>query len=77
MAQTPDLRVDPDIRRAATIPAADYSDAVLFERIRDRVFARSWQLAADLDQVRTPRQAHPFSFLVFDATRSRDYPVNT
>ena len=63
MDHTPDLRVDPDIRRAATIPAVAYSDAALFERIRDRVFTRSWQLAADLDRVRTPRRVHPFSFL--------------
>jgi len=33
------------------------------ERIRDRVFARSWQIAADRTEVRTPRLARPFTFL--------------
>jgi len=52
-----------DIRRARTIPAAAYTDAALFERIRDRVFARCWQIAADRTEVRTPRLARPFTFL--------------
>lgn len=59
----PDLHVDPDIRRASTIPSAVYSDPAIFARCRDRVFARTWQLAADLDQVRTPRQVCPLVFL--------------
>jgi len=63
MQQPPGFSVDPDIRRARTIPAAMYTDAALFERVRDRVFARSWQIAADHTQVRTPRRAHPFTFL--------------
>lgn len=58
-----DLRVDPDIRRAETIPSAVYTDPAIFARIRDRVFSRSWQLVADADRARTPRQVHPFVFL--------------
>jgi choline monooxygenase len=58
-----DLHVDPDIRRAETIPSAIYCDAALFERVRERIFARSWQLVADLDHVRTPRQVHPIALV--------------
>lgn len=57
------MHVDPDIRKAWTIPSAVYTDETLFERIRREVFGRSWQLVADLDQVRAPRQAHPMCLL--------------
>ncbi len=57
------LEVHADIRKASTIPSALYTDPALFARIREAVFARSWQLAADVDAVRTPRQVFPFAFL--------------
>ena len=59
----PDLHVDGDIRRAKTIPSAVYTDPAILECLRERVFPRTWQLAADLDEVRTPRKVHPFSLL--------------
>ncbi|HUP18347.1 MAG TPA: SRPBCC family protein [Gemmatimonadota bacterium] len=55
--------VDPDIRRASTLPSRLYTDADLFAAARERVFARSWQLAAPLDAVRTPRRAVPVTLL--------------
>lgn len=55
--------VHPDIRRASTLPSRLYTDAGLFAAARDRVFARSWQLAAPLDVVRTPRRAVPVTLL--------------
>jgi choline monooxygenase len=42
---------DPDIRRAATIPARLYTDPVFLELERERVFAHSWQLVGRVDQV--------------------------
>jgi choline monooxygenase len=57
------LVVDPDIRTAATLPGWVYSDPEAFERARDRVFARSWQLVADADRVKVPGQVHPFGLL--------------
>jgi choline monooxygenase len=42
---------DPDIRRAATIPARLYNDPVYLELERERVFAASWQLVGRTDQV--------------------------
>lgn len=37
------VRIDPDIRRATTLPAEVYRSRELFDLQRERVFARSWQ----------------------------------
>lgn len=42
---------DPDIARAATIPARLYNDPVYLELERERIFANSWQLVGRLEQV--------------------------
>jgi len=52
-----------DIREAHTLPARIYSDPAAYERQRETVFARSWQLAGDADQVKVPGQVRPFSFI--------------
>jgi len=57
------IEIDPDITIARTLPARVYSDPAVFVAARERLFARSWQLAADQEAVRTPQQAHPFSFM--------------
>ena len=43
---------DASIARAATIPARLYVDPVYHELERDRIFARTWQLAAHAEQLR-------------------------
>ena len=48
----PDLPLD----RATTIPSAWYVDARVLELERRTVFARSWQLAGRVEQVRAPGQ---------------------
>lgn len=55
--------VEADIRRAWTLPAWVYSDPAVLAACRERVFAPSWQFAADLDRVRVPGQVHPFLLL--------------
>jgi choline monooxygenase len=42
---------DPDITRAATIPARLYIDPVYLELERERVFAHTWQLVGRTEQV--------------------------
>ena len=42
---------DPDITKAATIPARLYNDPVYLELERERVFAHSWQLAGRTEQL--------------------------
>ena len=43
---------DPNIERAATIPARLYNDPVYLELERERIFAHTWQLVGRLDQVK-------------------------
>jgi choline monooxygenase len=43
---------DANIARAATIPARLYVDPVYFELERDRIFAKTWQLASRAEQLR-------------------------
>jgi choline monooxygenase len=55
--------IEPEIARAATLPAWAYRDPELFDAMRERVFAPSWQLAGDLDQAKVPGQVTPFTLL--------------
>jgi phenylpropionate dioxygenase-like ring-hydroxylating dioxygenase large terminal subunit len=55
--------IDEDIRRARTLPAAFYRDPVLFERVRERVFARSWQLVDGAERASAPGSVLPFRLL--------------
>src|SRR5436309_16035724 len=60
---TPAWTIDPDIRRASTLPAEVYSDPRWYAAARERIFARSWQLVADTNAVKVPGQTHPFPLL--------------
>lgn len=52
--------VDPDIRKARTLPSEFYTDAAFFELSKDRIFARSWQFVGRADE---PGNLRPFSLL--------------
>ena len=58
-----DLRVDPRIEEAATLPATFYKDPAMFARVREQVFARSWQFAGDTDDIKVPGAVRPFTLL--------------
>jgi choline monooxygenase len=45
------LSIDPDIRRARTLDSAFYRDQSIYDRVRERVFVRSWQWLGDLTDV--------------------------
>src|SRR5918911_2435720 len=55
--------IDEDIRRARTLPAAFYRDAATFERVRERVLARGWQMVDGAERVGQPGAVLPFAFL--------------
>jgi len=55
--------IDPDIRKARTLPARMYSDPILFRAQCERVFARTWQYAAHDDVVKVAGQVYPFTLL--------------
>jgi choline monooxygenase len=53
------FHIDPDITRARTLPARFYRDPALYDAVRERVFARSWQWAGDLADVTAPGSVAP------------------
>ena len=58
-----DFEIDDDIRRAWTAPADLYEGADRFARLREAVFARSWQFVGDTDPVRAPGHVEPLTLL--------------
>lgn len=54
-----DLSVDPDIRRARTIPSRVYTDPSLFALQRERVLARAWLFAGLAEQLKEPGHVLP------------------
>jgi choline monooxygenase len=57
------LDVGADIRTASTPPGWLYTDADVFERTRDRVFAASWQLVGDGRELRESSCVKPVTLL--------------
>jgi choline monooxygenase len=57
------LAIDPEIRRAGTLPAWVYSDADVHRLQRERVFLKSWQCVADADRVKVPGAVYPVTVL--------------
>lgn len=53
--------IDPDIRRAHTLPAEAYRSAAWLEALRERAFAKSWQLCPD--PLPKPGHAQPWTLL--------------
>lgn len=55
--------VDGDIRRARTLPSRAYHDPDEYAAQLGRIFARTWQYAADAGRVRAPGHVLPFTLL--------------
>ncbi len=60
-----DLRfeIDEDIRRAWTLPGRFYTDPLVLEACRERIFRSSWQFVGDMELVRVPGSVYPFTLL--------------
>ncbi|MGD0524647.1 MAG: SRPBCC family protein [Polyangiaceae bacterium] len=63
--------IDPDIRRARSLPSEAYTSEAWFSRMRDRVFARTWNYVADAGRVASPGRVAPCTLL----ERCLDEPV--
>jgi choline monooxygenase len=63
MSRIERIEIDPDIRKASTLPSWAYADPEVLAASRERIFARSWQFVADTDRVKVPGQVHPFTLL--------------
>lgn len=59
----PEFHIDPDIRRAHTLPGQVYHDADVWALQRERVFAPSWQLLPEAERVRAPGHLLPVTLL--------------
>jgi choline monooxygenase len=54
------FEIDPDIRRAGTLPASFYTDPSFWEAARSRIFARTWQWAGRVEE---KKQVEPLDLL--------------
>lgn len=57
------LDIDADITRARTLPGAFYRSAEMFEALKAKVFARSWQWIGSVQSVREPGEVRPLQLL--------------
>ena len=55
--------IQSDIRNAKTLPADYYRSQQYFDLALDRIFARSWQLALDVDQLPPAGSMTPYTLL--------------
>jgi choline monooxygenase len=57
------LSIDPDIASAKTLPAEFYLRNDYYQQSKARIFAPSWQLVGDTDQVKDPGWVTPVNML--------------
>ncbi|MFK7922072.1 MAG: aromatic ring-hydroxylating dioxygenase subunit alpha [Bacteroidia bacterium] len=58
-----DLKIDRDITRAQTLPAAFYRSQALFDRCRESIFAKSWHCIGLVSDLPAAGAAQPFSLM--------------
>jgi choline monooxygenase len=58
-----EFSIDPDIRRASTLPAEVYHEPSYYRLQQERVFARSWQLVRGAERVKATGHLLPFMLL--------------
>ena len=57
------FHVDPDIRKAETLPASFYRDKAVFEQLKEKVFYKTWQWLGDDTMVSKPQSVSPLILL--------------
>lgn len=55
--------IDPDIKKAETLPAEFYRSEEVFERIKENVFLKSWQFVGDQSLLPFEKYAYPIWFM--------------
>ena len=55
----PKFNIDPDIKKAETLPASFYRDPAVFEALKTKVFYSTWQWIGDASQVADERSVVP------------------
>ncbi len=59
----PKFFVHPDIAKAETIDTEFYLSDEVFKQTKEKIFAKSWQLIGDTDQVKDNGSVYPFTLL--------------
>ena len=57
--------IHPDIAKAKTIDAANYTSDAYYEESKEKIFAQSWQLVGDADVVIETGSDYPFVLLQY------------
>ncbi|HEY6162777.1 MAG TPA: aromatic ring-hydroxylating dioxygenase subunit alpha [Bacteroidia bacterium] len=57
------LHVDPDIKKASTLPSEFYTSEEYFQLSKEKIFARTWQFMGDTDELRLSGQLVPKTIL--------------
>lgn len=57
------LKINPDISLAETLPSEFYTDEDYFKLSKEKIFFRSWQYTCDTGNVKVPGQIYPFTLL--------------
>ena len=55
--------IDPDIKKAETLPATFYKNQSVFNDLKENVFLKSWQWVGDENLVQLPQSVYPFVLL--------------
>lgn len=55
--------IDPNIKKAETLPASFYKDETIFNELKDKVFRTSWHWVGDMDIVPLTKSGFPFQLL--------------
>lgn len=55
--------IDPDIKKAHTLPGSFYSDTEIFDQLKENVFANCWQWLGDNNMLPLDQSVYPFTFL--------------
>ena len=71
-----------NIKSAQTLPATFYTDEANFELCKEKIFARTWQLVTDLEDMPLTNSIQPINFMpgLFNEpiliTRNSKYDIN-
>jgi choline monooxygenase len=57
------FKIDPEISQANTLCTDFYTDPIIFEDSRQKIFSKSWQLVADVNRISQPGSCYPFTLL--------------
>jgi len=56
-------KIDPDIRKAETLPSSFYKDPAVFEFLKKKIFLKSWQWVGDDNLVKETNSVYPLLIL--------------